>query len=352
MFELKSRRYTGAKTRLLKQIDGVFLKHLKHLKDTQNLSFFDVFAGTGVVSAYFLEHYTRDKSINFTHFYINDFLHSNFAIYQGFFSQENFSQTKLNRLAKHYNELKNLKANFYTKAYGGCFFSEDDATLLGFIREDLSACLKAGELTQKEFFVLLTSLIYSADKVANTVGHYDAYRKGIRLENRLKFELIKPFKTKAKIEIFKNDSNALAQNFAKKRKKIDIAFIDPPYNSRQYARFYHLLESLAKHDKPTLYGVAKKPKPELISAYCKSEAKEAFENLVQSLAKCTKILLITYNNTISANPRSNTRMNAEQITQILQKVGKVSVYDFDFKAFSSGKTDFKAHKEMIFVCEI
>ncbi|WP_374188450.1 DNA adenine methylase [Campylobacter upsaliensis] len=27
----------------------------------------------------------------------------------------------------------------------------------------------------------------------------------------------------------------------KQKRHIDIAFIDPPYNSRQYSRFYHLL---------------------------------------------------------------------------------------------------------------
>ena len=35
------------------------------------------------------------------------------------------------------------------------------------------------------------------------------------------------------IEIYREDSNDLA-----KRVKCDIAYIDPPYNSRQYSRFY------------------------------------------------------------------------------------------------------------------
>lgn len=113
-----------------------------------------------------------------------------------------------------------------------------------------------------------------------------------------------------------------------------------------------MLETLSKNDKPKLYGVAKKPEPENVSVYCQSKAKEEFADLVANLAQCTKILLVTYNNTISANPRSNTRMNEEQITQILQTHGTTHKYEFDFKAFSTGKTEFKNHKEMIFVCEI
>ena len=144
----------------------------------------------------------------------------------------------------------------------------------------------------------------------------------------------------------------MAKKLQKKGEKIDLAFIDPPYNSRQYARFYHLLETLAKNDKPTLYGIARKPKPDLISAYCKSEAVFAFDELVATLAGCAKMLVVTYNNTTSANPRSNTRMNEAQIVRILENVGKTSKYEFDFKAFTSGKTDFAGHKEMIFACEI
>lgn len=134
--------------------------------------------------------------------------------------------------------------------------------------------------------------------------------------------------------------------------QIDLAFIDPPYNSRQYARFYHLLETLNKNDKPKLYGIARKPTPENVSVYCQSKAKEAFSDLVANLAKCAKILFVTYNNTISANPRSNTRMNEHEIYEILNTFGKVFKYEFDFKAFNTGKTEFNNHKEMIFVCEI
>lgn len=370
MFKLSSRRYTGAKTKLLSQIESCFLKHLSALKNTQNLSFFDVFAGTGVVSEYFMQHYALDSSSadllnenrdknakqkpRFTRFILNDFLHSNYAIYKGFFGKEAFDNAKLQSIAKHYNALDFAKIppNYYMLSFGNLFFSELDSSIIGHIRDDLDLLLRTGQITQKEFYILLTSLIYSADRVANTVGHYDAYRKNITLQDRFTFELIKPLDMSVDCEIFRQDSNALAKEFAKQNRHIDIAFIDPPYNSRQYARFYHLLETLAKNNKPKLYGVAKKPEPENVSVYCQSKAKEAFADLVQSLAKCTKILLVTYNNTISANPRSNTRMSETQIMEILQTHGTTHKYEFDFKAFSSGKTEFSNHKEMIFVCEI
>ena len=371
MFKLSSRRYTGAKTKLLSHIDSVFLRHLSALQDMQNLSFFDVFAGTGVVSEYLMRHYgadfnvadlqgknaykKADKKPRFTRFMLNDFLHSNYTIYKGFFGGKSFDNAKLGCIAKSYNALNVTKIppNYYTHSFGNLFFSEGDSSIIGHIRDDLDALLDAGKITQREFYILLSSLIYSADRVANTVGHYDAYRKNIVLQDRFRFELIKPLRCACEAEIFKQDSNALVRDFVAQNRQIDIAFIDPPYNSRQYARFYHLLETLSKNDKPKLYGVAKKPTPENVSVYCQSKAKEAFSDLVANLAKCAKILLVTYNNTYSSKSTSSqNKISLEQITQVLESHGITHKYEFDFKAFSTGKTEFKNHKEMIFVCEV
>lgn len=347
MFKLSQRRYTGAKTRLLKHIEACFLKHLDSIKEQENLTFFDVFAGTGVVSEYFLTHFTQKKPF-FNHFIINDFLHSNYAIYQGFFANKDFNAQKLELLAREYNELnyKKLSTNYYEKSFGALFFSLNDARIIGYIRDNLDILLQLKKINKKEFYILLASLIYSSDRIANTVGHYDAYRKNIILEDKFKFELILPLKEACKIDIFKEDANILS----KKLPKIDIAFIDPPYNSRQYSRFYHLLETLTKNDKPKLYGVAKKPMPENVSLYSKNEAKDTFKDLILSLCKA-KMLIVTYNNTYASKSNSSkNKITLEQITEILNFVGKTYKYEFDYKQFQSGKTNFKEHKEMVFIC--
>ena len=351
MFKLSSRRYTGAKTKLLSKIEQIALLHLKSFSKKQNLSFFDVFAGTGVVSEAFM----RDSS--FSRFIINDFLHSNFVLYYAFFKQEGFDALKLEQIALKYQSLKpaNLELNYYAKHFGGSFFSHNDALLIGFIRQDLTRLLSRGELSKKEFYILLASLIYSSDRIANTVGHYDAYRKNAPLQDSFCFELISPLFSKASIEIYQEDANILAKKLAKNfsQESLDIAFIDPPYNSRQYSRFYHLLETLTQDTKPDLSGVAKKPKPENISLYCKNQASEAFSDLINSLSAYTKMLIITYNNTYSSKSSSSqNKISLKQILQILQNKGKTTLYELPFKAFNSGKTDFKEHKELIFVCEM
>ncbi|WP_434333276.1 DNA adenine methylase [Mycoplasma capricolum] len=44
-----------------------------------------------------------------------------------------------------------------------------------------------------------------------------------------------------KVEIYKEDANRLARKIYS-----DIVFVDPPYNSRQYSRFYHVIENLVE----------------------------------------------------------------------------------------------------------
>ena len=290
----------------------------------------------------------------FGHFILNDFLHSNFVIYRAFFPQETFDWQKIERIQCAFRgiEARDLESNYYSKHFGGKFFSENDSKLMGFIRDELDKLLESRAICRQEFAILLASLLYSVDRIANTVGHYDAYRKNIALQDKFIFELIEPIKSKAKIEIHKKDSNMLSQELATYRQHIDVAFIDPPYNSRQYSRFYHLLETLTKNDKPQLYGIALKPKPENISNYCKIQAKQSFRDLIENLAKISRVLVVTYNNTYSANERSNARLKENEIKQILDSVGTIHVAEFDYKAFSSGKSSFRDHKERVFICQI
>ena len=98
--------------------------------------------------------------------------------------------------------------------------------------------------------------------------------------------------------------------------------------------------------------VAKKPKPENMSGYCKTAAKELFKDLIENLAKISEYVVLTYNNTSSANARSNVCINYDEINEILSSVGKFEIFEITFKPFSSGKTDFKDHKERIFLCKI
>lgn len=218
------------------------------------------------------------------------------------------------------------------------------------------------------------------DRIANTVGHYDAYRKNVSLQDRFLFILIEPLALQdKKIEIYKKDSNILAKELLYSKdsiskhttkkivsnntspihiaSSIDIAFLDPPYNSRQYSRFYHLLETLTLNTKPKLYGIAKKPGVSAMSEYCKVGAKEDLKDLLDSLKTYTRYIVMTYNNTYTSQSNSSqNKISLNEIQNLLAALGTTHIHKYNYKAFSSGKTDtkknFKEHKEYVFVCEV
>lgn len=331
-YNIENRRYLGNKSKILGLISELIDDN------TKGTSFFDVFAGTGVVS--------KKMSTKYDKLIINDFLYSNNAIYKAFFENTTFNSQKLYKFKESVNLINpnNIENNYFSKNFGEKFFSNNDAKIIGEIREQIE---KELTLNPREYYILIASLIYSCDKIANTVGHYDAYRKTNTINDRFKFELINIENMKSKdVVIYREDANNLVRKV-----KADIAFIDPPYNSRQYSRFYHLLENLTKWKKPELSGVAMKPPVENMSEYSKVSAPKIFDDLIQNLN--AKYIVVTYNNTYK--PKSSSSKNKithEQILESLEKVGKTKIFEIPFQFFNAGKSDLKDHKEFVFITEV
>ena len=336
MYNMYNRRYTGSKYKLMEWIRELIIDNCK------GNSFFDVFAGTGAVTEYMLNDYKE--------FIINDFLYSNEAIYKGFLLQEEYNWNKLINLVEKYNKIdkEKLDENYISINYGDKYFNREDSKLIGIIREDIEEKFLKNEINNKEYFILLASLLFSVDKIANTCGHYDAYRKIDNIESKFKYDLILPKKLREnqKVEIYKEDANLLS-----KKIKADIAFIDPPYNSRQYSRFYHVLENITKWEKPELFGTALKPKEENMSDYCKSSAPKAFEDLIENLN--VNYIVVTYNNTYnSKSSSSKNKITLEEIEEILKRKGNTKIFDKPYKFFNAGKSELSNHKEYVFITKV
>lgn len=199
-------------------------------------------------------------------------------LYKAFMGSGDFNSELITEIETEYQKLDELcdGDEYFTSNFGGKFFSINDSKKIGYIRNLIEDNKKINE---RERAILLASLIYSADKIANTVGHYDAYRKNVEIKDRFVFELINPIDTSnKKIEIHREDANELVKNVY-----ADVTFIDTPYNSRQYSRFYHLLENIIKWEKPILEGVAMKPPAENMSDYSKSNAPKVKDLILKNL---------------------------------------------------------------------
>lgn len=329
---LESRRYIGNKAKLSEWIISTILQEAKNSK-----SLIDIFAGTASVSKLAFGHF--EKVI------INDILYSNNVIYKAFFEVGKWEKKKLLSILKKWNALssEDIEENYFSENFGGKFYEHNISKKIGFIRQDIEN--RKRNLTRKEYNILLASLIYNIDKIANTVGHFDAYiKKPIKVQP-LHLKLINPIDF-AGLEIYREDANVLATKI-----KGDVAYIDPPYNSRQYSRFYHLFETLVKWDKPELFGVALKPEPENMSVYCTVKAKNEFKDLIDSLD--VKYFAVSYNNTYnSKSSSSENKIKLEEIEEILKARGTTKVYECAHKFFNAGKTEFADHKELLFITKV
>lgn len=332
MYNISNRRYTGSKYKLLDWIEELILENC------EGESFFDVFAGTGVVSERMSKHYNR--------VIMNDFLFSNEIIYKAFFGNDEYDVDVIEKYKQKFQFIKpnRIRDNYFSINFGEKYFSKNDAKLIGKIREEIENLKRV--LSDREYCILLASLLYSMDKVANTVGHYDAYRKINDIEDKFVYDLINPEKASDKFSIYRMDANKLV-----KKVKADIAFIDPPYNSRQYSRFYHVLENIVQWKKPQLEGTALKPQAENMSEYCRSNAPEVFADLIKNIN--VKYIIVTYNNTYnSKSSSSKNKITLEEITEILSSKGKTTIFEKKHQCFNAGKTEFDDHKEFVFITKV
>lgn len=329
--KINNRRYLGNKYKLLPFITRVVENECKNINTVA-----DIFAGTGAVASAFI-----DKKIT-----TNDIMYSNYICHVAWFSSEHYSEEKVIKIITQYNNLKITEDNYMSDNFSNTYFSLDDCRKIGFIRQDIEDKFNSGYINARERALLITSLLYAMDKIANTCGHYDAYRQGVEFEKHLELYVPQPEPDVNENNVCYNmDTNELAPEI-----EADLIYIDPPYNSRQYCDAYHLLENVARWEKPEVFGVARKmDRTALKSDYCTQKATVAFENLIDSIH--AKYILLSYNNMANkGNDRSNAKISDDDIMKILSKKGKVKVFSEDYKAFSTGKSDIQANQERLFLC--
>lgn len=333
MYNLQNRRYIGNKFKLLSFIDSVI--------ETEGLvfsSFADLFAGTGVVSEHFLNF--GKKVI------INDNLYANFVFYQAWLSNGFFDKDKINGLIKYYNTSTDfIVDNYFSDNFSNTYYSYEDAKKIGSIREHLEFIKDT--LTPREYYIILASLLYTADKIANTVGHFEAFLGRQPVTKGVELQMLNLKKYKNTPDIYQDNANLLAKHI-----KADLVYLDPPYNARQYVNFYHLLENLAEWKKLSVAGkTLKMPRKEKMSQYSTAKAKQALGELIKSLN--TKYILLSYNNTYVANSGASINKITEQdIVSMLESVGHVKKFDTNYRFFNSGKTNFDNHKEILYLCTL
>jgi adenine-specific DNA methylase len=190
-----------------------------------------------------------------------------------------------------------------TRAYGGHYFSPTQAM-------SLDAVLRSLPTRGDERRVLLAATIVAAAKCAASPGHtaqpfQPTTSARLFLRDKWSREAVGYL-----LEAVTDIANLRAQRpgrvivgdalaFARHLKKTDLVFVDPPYSSVHYSRFYHVLETIARGKCGPVSGTGRYPPSSerpLSKFSIKGLSRPALAELLIALheARCTVVLTFPY----------------------------------------------------------
>jgi len=311
-------RFIGSKSLLLPEIEKFIKSHAKNAK-----SLCDIFSGTSVVARHFKKDY---KIIS------NDLLHFSYVLQKA--TIENNTRPTYKKLIEDigldpFTFLNNIDIDnvvfentpFIYENYSPNLKSDrqyltcNNALKIDYIRQAIEKWKLNELINNEEYYYLLAGLIEAIPYVSNIAGTYGAFLKhwDKRALNDLKLIELDIVTNDKNNESFNENSNELIYKISG-----DILYIDPPYNSRQYAPNYHLLETISRYDNPEISGkTGLRNYQDIKSKYCsKREVLTTFDNLIENAN--FKHIVVSYS--------TEGIMSINDIEKVLIKHGNKSTY--------------------------
>lgn len=342
-------RFIGNKEKLLHQIyDAVISSGI-----TDGV-FCDFFSGTSNVGRYF-----KEKGFEIIS---SDLLYFSYVLQRAYITNnkepvfnellstikvrdEALFSTPFDLVRSYLNQLPGEKgfiySNYTTEGTEGAqfqrkYFIGENGEKIDAIRTTIENWFNSKKVNEDEYFILLASLLESVPFYANISGVYAAFLKNYdpRALKSLKIKPIRFYESKKDHRVYNKNSMELVDSLS-----VDILYLDPPYNERQYAPNYHLLETIAKYDSPKIKGVTgMRDYSDQKSEFCnKDTALTALDHIAKN-AKY-KRLILSYN--------SEGVMPGKDILAVLNNYGKVELNNIDYLRFKSNSNGESKHKKMI-----
>jgi adenine-specific DNA-methyltransferase len=210
------------------------------------------------------------------------------------------------------------------------FFLPENAARIAGAWDAIRRWEHEGLLSNIEKNHLLASFINGVDACANTAGTYYAFLKqwDRKAKRDFRLQFIEVPTSQPKGVVLQGDALESLRG-----KSFDLLYLDPPYNGRDYARYYHLPESLAKLSRPKTNPDSMSGQPlGLTSTSSKFRAAlrlPYLENLVQSVG--WKRLVVQY--------CDNAFIPLDDLRRMLGSVGKMREYTLDALTYTSKSQD-------------
>ncbi|MGM9820446.1 MAG: DNA adenine methylase [Candidatus Onthomorpha sp.] len=217
------------------------------------------------------------------------------------------------------------------------YFTGKNAGKIDAIREEIEKWKNNCLITENEYFILLSCLLETVSFYSNVAGVYSAFHKkwDPRAIKTLELRPIKIISNNQQNKSFNSDSMKLLEEI-----EVDILYLDPPYNERQYPPNYHILETIARADSPTIHGISgMRDYKDEKSRFCNPVT--ALEDLKQIArkAKC-KYIVLSYN--------SEGIMKQNEIVETLSQYGDVEFEEFEYQRFKSNNNGLSRTKKSVF----
>lgn len=229
-------------------------------------TFFDLFAGSGVVSRYAKHLGYRVVSNDWEPY--AESLNACFIACNGapsFNDGETYENVieRLNKLkpledwvTKH---LCPVDDENYDPERDRMFYMRKNGERIDAIRVQIANWERAGTLTPTQKHCLLAPLLYQACYTSNTSGVFKGFHRGWGGQTRTAlYRIASDLKLQAPVfhdngrenEVYREDATALVGRL--NLGENDIVYLDPPYNQHPYGSNYHVLNSIVLWDKPKL----------------------------------------------------------------------------------------------------
>ena len=332
-------RFIGNKTNLTESIYSA----LEKKNALSGPRFFDFFAGTASVGKHF-----RQRGFEVA---TSDIMYFSYVLQRAYIACD--LDASFNGMSDYHDTLKILNALpdrngfiFYNFTEEGTiearspyirkYFTGPNGQRIDAIRLEIEHWREYGRVTEDEYFILLATLIESVPFFANISGVYAAFLKSYDPRALKPFGLRPIELTKGRIG-YVTHANSMDLISAL---DTDILYLDPPYNARQYAPNYHLLETIARYDDPPLRGITG------LRPY--SDQKSEFCNAATALAALAKIASDARYTTLALSYNSEGIMPTQRILDVLGRHGEVSLAEFSYRRFKSNSNGHDADKKHVF----
>ncbi|OIP00002.1 MAG: modification methylase [Bacteroidetes bacterium CG2_30_32_10] len=344
--------YIGSKKSLLAFIEQSIYQVVAQKKFT----FLDLFAGTGIVGQHFkkLGHTIIANDLQYYSYVLNKNYIGNHQILKfnnlineiEVFKNKNI-ENRARLVCDFLDNINGIEGFIYknyclgataNKAFERQYFSDANGKKADAIRTKIEEWKVKELINDNEYYFLLATLIENIDKVANTASVYGAFLKKLKSSAQKNLMMTPACFIYNDVEhfVYNEDAETLINKV-----EGDVLYIDPPYNHRQYAPNYHLLETIAKYDNPIIKG--KTGLRDYANQKSKfSQQKEvliSFENIIQK-AKVNYIFL-SYNNEGLMSPL--------EIKTIMSKRGKYGLFTKHYNRFKADTNENRNHKAIAVV---